>query len=517
MGKPPTRSFVLALVLFVQVVSAFGFWRVLDLHTADETVYLRAGQELLALEADPEELVAWGWPYALLSALLGLVFDGALQQDVLLALVALLSTLALFQALTAVASDATAVLVAGLWATASIARGNHLGVYLFTAALVFLAFGAFARGRPAWGTAWLFLAACTRAELVPWMLLAGLLVLRSERRCGAWLAGLGALLLVTHALVPATRERSWLAFSQHYALDRWQEEASGTEALDPLVRRRDRRLALGRPEERLSADFGDCESLVCAALHAPGRVAAHLGRNAARLPGELLALARPFPESPGPGRALGVLFLALAGLGLLVREREREPWLPAPVRSLFVSAPVLLLAVLVVRPKAVYLLPLVVPLAFLAARGARVLVRRTGLGRTVEESAPTLAATLLCLAALLPTAGGGAPRMQRARALVAEVRADPELAGRTLVALPRTRGLEPLLPAGTRVHHAPAAVARGTPGLCHVEDLVRHGSGALSEEESLLVASFLDPTRWRPVRARGGVVVLTALGREEGR
>ncbi|MCC6672100.1 MAG: hypothetical protein IT458_13645, partial [Planctomycetes bacterium] len=199
-------------------------------------------------------------------------------------------------------------LLAGVWLATSpvVLESTTIGgypiphVYTFHAFLVAIAVGCVARGRVAAGALVLAAAVTDRAEFAPWFLCFAILAsaaspLRAHRSMALVLAGLALVLLAVPLLHAGHRERSWLAFRQHYARgavyqDLLREWAEGGGSLDPQrvqTAARDLEAAFTHPDERVQRDFPGAASLADALRIDPARLLGHVERNLCMLPASL--------------------------------------------------------------------------------------------------------------------------------------------------------------------------------------------------------------------------------------
>ncbi len=192
------------------------------------------------------------------------------------------------------------------------------------------------------------------------------------------------------------------AFGQHYSL-RWAAEHP------PLLD--DPWVAWGRA---VAIGFPGAHSIGGALLTNPREFLHHVVGNLYEYPGLLVSLA----ASPAlPGRVVGPAILSGLFLAVAVRRRWPQPvaWRTS---TLLLAACASVLPSLLVKPKAVYALPLVLLILIGMARVARSLLGTTSAERSRLGLATCVAATLaLWLVPLLP------PAVLPVASAVAELRA----------------------------------------------------------------------------------------------
>lgn len=369
-----------AALLTVLAVGLVGFAGFVDLHVADEVGYQLAGRRLMTGDVSGRDLAyapVFSLAYGLLDALAAA--PGRLLQDWMLPLASLGSTAALWWAMRGLASPALAFFVTAWWIVSTPVLATDLlprcNVYLFSAGLVFVAVGLAGRGRPRAALVMLAIAAFNRVELAPWLaLVAGI---SAQRRCvSRWFGGgataVAVAVLAIHATVPEARARSWLVFSQHFAVGVAERdpEPLGALARSPMIYH----------EEITGRTFGSADSLATALPAAPAAFFEHGLGNLVVLPGALVhAFATPCVHLPWLCSALLAAVGALGILGLLRRAGPSAAPSEPFARTMLWTSGVCVLVSLLVRPRGELLLPCFPAVALgvgvSAARGASVLTR----------------------------------------------------------------------------------------------------------------------------------------------
>jgi hypothetical protein len=200
------------------------------------------------------------------------------------------------------------------------------------------------------------------------------------------LIGIPVLAVLALAIVGPARlggGRVWTAFVQHYSL-RWATAHPGA-GVDPWV----------DWEPVVTASFPGAHSLGAACLINGAAVLRHVVRNLADLPGLLVGLV----ASPSlPGNVLGPAILVALLLAIAVRRNwpSAVAWRPS---ALLLVACASVLPSFLVKPKAVYLLPLLLVIMFGILRAARSLAGQAGLASRFSGG---LCATVTLLLWLVP-------------------------------------------------------------------------------------------------------------------
>lgn len=310
------------LLVVLQLALLRGFTNHLDLHPSDGVLYVRNGLLLLRGEP-PANLLAWGPVLAVGYA--GLHAAGVAVEhlhDVMTALVAVGSTLGLFWLLAGACGARPALLLAALWASGPVVLNPSDSwapppTYLLAAALAWSALGFVLRGRHRLAVVLFALAALERGEVALVLLLGSaawwwLAPARRGRRAALAVFAVAAALFALHQLHGPARDRTWLAFRQHYA--------------GAMAMREQRTDGYDEPagDALIARDFPGATSPLSAAASNPGAVLAHAMHSALALPDAVAALClTPFAHAP-PWR-WGCLCLVGAALGVvLLRGRGRR-------------------------------------------------------------------------------------------------------------------------------------------------------------------------------------------------
>lgn len=340
-GHPVLEA--LALLVFV-VVFARGREHAVDLHLWDELVSYWAGHDLVRGLVWPD--LAWSPLHALVYGLLSLAPVEVPAVDAMALFVFAAVVLAAHGFVRALAPPWLATGFAMLLAWSPVlSQQSRVGqpglptVYAFALALALVAAALQARGRTAAAAIALGLAASSRSELVPWFagfaaFAIALPPLRRRRRLAVGLGAVALALLCIVVLSPPHRDRSWLAFCQHYARQaclrelalEW-ERAQGK--VDPERLRLapfELQRAFDDPSPWIARELPGATSLGSAILVAPQQVFAHMEQNLLQLPTAVATALRPAFASEDAGRNGFFAATGLALVGLLVR-RKREPQL----------------------------------------------------------------------------------------------------------------------------------------------------------------------------------------------
>ncbi len=377
---PPTSgrmrwALICLVVVVFQLYAAHGFETVLDLHVSDECAYLGSGRKLFEGSPDWRGLVAWSGPYHVLYGLLDLAHLGTRVQDVMCVLLALASSFALLWALSGLASLEAAAAATFLCACGSPYVGFMNGVYVFGATVLFLAAGFLVRGREVLGATFALLAAATRPELMPWMGSAGLVAALLGRRRAGLVVAVGAAALLVLQLSVDDRDRSGLAFRQHYAhgaAERKLREAgsAGSAAERPGQ-------AFADADRWVRESFGDARTLPRALAANPRELGRHVLGNLSDGADQLIPLAGRFPASRAAQRGVALVlgFLAVLGLVDLVGAMRRGRACCSPgstwMTALVLFAPMVAATSILYGPRVSYLLSGFLPVVILALRGPR--------------------------------------------------------------------------------------------------------------------------------------------------
>ena len=357
-----------------------GFFSRVDIPLWDESVYLDAGWRLLH-HADTTTSLPGCFLYTVWYAVWHvLVSDPSALLYAQWLVVDLSLSIALYFVMRAAgARGLLAYLVATYW-SALVFAADPPRVGFFALLLVLLAVLGEYRGRLARTGALLAAAAMTRPEyvlvLVSWLAIRGWPRLtRRARRIAIVGIPAGLLLLATLVGTGIGGNRLWHAFGQHYSV-RWSARNPSV-PVEPWA----------DWETATSASFPGAHSLGQALISNPAEVVRHVAENLREYPGLLVTLV----ASPAlPGRVLGPALI----IGILLAIGLRRRW-PHPVDfrppALLALACVSSLPSLLVKPKAVYALPLVLLALFGVARAAR------SLAASPERARPWLAGTVCAL------------------------------------------------------------------------------------------------------------------------
>ncbi len=359
-----------------------GFLGHADIPLWDETEYLASGWRLLH-HAQIHTLLPGSPLYVIWYALWHLVAHDALVvlygQWLLIDLLLAVSVYFIMRA--GGANGLFAYLAAAYWSSL-ICMWDPPRVGFFALLLALLAALAEHRGKHTRAILLVVGAALSRPEyllaVVLWLLLRSWPRMASRTRLViATVTPVVLLLAVTGAIPGLGGERTWVAFAQHYTL-RWAAE-------HPSL--------LNEPwldwPQAVTVSFPGAHSIGGALLSNPHEVLHHVASNLLEYPGLLVTLL----ASPAlPGRVVGPAILS----GLLLAVAVRRRW-PQPVTwhtsGLLLVACVSVLPSLLVKPKAVYALPLLLLTLIGMVRLARSLVgasvgegNRLGLGACVAAT-----------------------------------------------------------------------------------------------------------------------------------
>lgn len=315
------------------VLAAFLVWRwhgysaAVDLNPIDEFYYLDAGSKFLRGEALPT--MAWAPVYSVLLALL----HEALPPDVwcfdVMSLVARSClALACWWAFLPVIGAPFALLL-GAWMASldvvtsdTVAGASAIGnVYVVASACCAVTCGLWVRGRHGAASLLAICLSLIRGEYALWF---AVLAVTGWRELGAKSAGLrigvasiACFLCALSTMAPSAKDRSWLAFQQHYgrhAMEtRLVAQHGSIENMTP-AQILDAAESIGRafvhPDAIVAEDFDGATSLTQAMWRAPSRYSAYVAHNAMQAVRSIDGLA--VPKKVG-GRTLAVV-LGIAGL-----------------------------------------------------------------------------------------------------------------------------------------------------------------------------------------------------------
>lgn len=518
------RAALYLVVAAFQVYATDGFQRTVDLSVTDDCSYLWNGRLLFAGSPDWRDLIAWSGPYDVLYGLLDLLHLGRDAPDVMCALLALASTLALLWALSGVASMEAAAAGALLWATGSayISGPWMNGVYAFGATLAFLGAGLLVRGRDAAGAAVLLVAAATRPELLLWIGGTGLVAALLGRRKAGLALALGTAALLALQVAVDHHDRSGIAFRQHYALGVAEERAR--QAGRPVTSAEDvPGYAFEHPEAWVRESFGDATTLPGALAANPAEVGRHVLRNLYRFAREVaLPLAGRFPGAVAAQGSAGVVLGALAAVGLadllgaLRRRRALGSRSSAWTTALILASPMLAATSILYGPRVSYVIAGFLPLVLLALRGARrlgslQLFRRfPWLGTAPSERALLGLAGLLVIVLSMPRPSDGPPSWSlQWRKIVSAA----EREGGALAVLGESHRADVLLLPGATLRGTRAGIPDDVDRvLLHATDLSKYGCERLPAEEDAVVRRLVEGGEWRPLRYRDEVLLMVRKG-----
>ncbi len=357
---PPWREIVpVACVMLAWALLHRGFLRRTDVPLWDETAYLAAGWRLLH-HASPQSLLPGSPLYEAWYALVHLVvWDPLAALYAQWLVVDLLLTVTIYAAIRASGAGPWLAYGASTYWSTLVFTWDVPRVGFFAVLLVLLAMLADHVGRRGWAALLLCAAALARPEYL--LALGAWLAIRAwPRLTRKWrrrlLIGVPPVALVALVLIGPTRlgaGRSWLAFGQHYSL-RWSARHPEVR-LDPWS---DWGVAM-------AADFPGVESLGQALVTHPGKVWRHVAENLLEYPGQLVELIL----SPMlPGMVVGPVLLIALLLGMAWSRKWSVPALRG-CPLLLVAACASVLPSLLVKPKAVYALPVLLLLLHGLARG----------------------------------------------------------------------------------------------------------------------------------------------------
>jgi hypothetical protein len=242
------------------------------------------------------------------------------SQDATTVLVSVGCTGALFFLLRPLIGFVPALLAVALWTASPLALHCATGVappqtYLLSAALAWFGAGLAVRGHWIWATMAFALAVIERGETslalgaaaaVGWFVMPA-----DRRRPVLLLLGVSFAGFAFHQLYAPSKERTWLAFRQHYA--------GGAVLRGDGAPNAD----FGNPDATVQRDFGAADSLASAARANPGALASHAVSNLVQLPGVACqVVVTPFGQEPVLRWAI-VAALGSALVWTMTRGRRR--------------------------------------------------------------------------------------------------------------------------------------------------------------------------------------------------
>lgn len=411
----------LAVLVLFAWTRVQGYAAHVDLHVADEVFYLDVGRNWMAHGHWPG--LGYGPLYCAVVACLHAVLPSSmLPADVLYAGLAIGSSVCLWWALRALVPSPLALLAAAWWtclgailqpqSAAGVALPN---VYAFGALMMLAVLAALARRKHWFALAMLALLPLARPEAALWIIaIAALQFLLSKRQGSKQRSFLLVAIAVVCAgilMAPSVQERSWVAFSQHYArfatLLELKEaygitstsQVDDATALQAWITMQN---AFAHPEQVVARDFLGAESIMSAASANPDAFLRFVGFNFKDV-FEIGAQALlPTCTHRTTTYWLAGLLIVLASVGWFRYLRGRSTW-RAPPRTVWVAC----LATLTCAASTVWvgarqelLLPLALPMLVCLTGGLAALAPgRSKLAPVVRWGLPV---SLFALALLVP-------------------------------------------------------------------------------------------------------------------
>jgi hypothetical protein len=402
-GHPPHRArtecrpfflqgFGLVALIALQTRWIAGYSSQMDIHIADELMYLWMMRDALVdggavnLSLCPLYSTAYfaldsvSWPVH--------------TPDVMFMTMAVALPVALWWALFPLCGNTIAWLAACWFGASPVLVPAHASglmsgpaVYAFTATLGVLGLGLVARNKAWWGLMFLSLAALTRAEYSPWIATSALVIAVSSRGFSthmhrAAFAGLGMIPLFLGALHVDFKDKSWLAFRQHYGqqaqIEAHRLEYEAIQGVMPPGRieeaAQERFTSFDYPDKWIERDFPGADSAWSAARVNPDRFIWHVSRVAREMPTGVGYMMSPWfaPQAAFSGWMLVLLCVAVIGwIRSAVGSPCRLPFPNKEVVALMVLSPLALVGSLMVGPRPELALPLAPGLLVLLGGGLR--------------------------------------------------------------------------------------------------------------------------------------------------
>jgi hypothetical protein len=383
-----------ASLVVLQIKVLWGTWHSWDLPLWDGANYFIYGRQVASSFRFPP--LDWSPLFAGYYAIFHLLFAGAGPFAVYFAhrLTTLILVLVLLYALLkATLSPTIAWLLTAYWIVLPVGLTNHYVVHLFVL-IPLLGASLMSHSKSVYRNSiilvCLLLATFVRSEFVISFVIASVLLMLNDYtinrdkmlHIGQWLRLYMPLLVVGVALIVLVIRsgpshtpisRAWGAFMQHYA---WGYQERHPEwNVDFWF----------KYGEAVQRSFGDASSLTEAALHNPLALVTHFLWNLRLLPGALLGILTPLVSVFWMEilLVLGItgLLVAIVAIGRRSRQRRSDViWHLIVERHklwfiLLCSLPPLLVSSVVIRPRPIYLMPLL-PLAFMViGLGLEVLFR----------------------------------------------------------------------------------------------------------------------------------------------
>jgi hypothetical protein len=398
-----SAAFGYATLLALQLKVLWGVWQNWDLPLWDGASYFIYGRTVATAFVFPP--LEWSPAYAGFYGVFHWLLGGWGNLAVYLVhrvTVLVIVVWLLYAVLRKVLPPAVAWLMSAGFIVLQVGLTNHFVVHLFILipllAAYRLALSTSPYGRPL-AMASLVAAAFVRVEYVVAVVVVGVGLLLLDRRSGTpaarrrpgrvtWaalvLGGAAAVVMVARAGPShAAVDRSWGAFGQHYAWG-YQER---------------------HPEwnvnfwfnytEAVQRSFGDAQSITQAALNNPGEMLTHILWNvgvAPRVGPELFATL--------PGMEWSLLILIAGAVGLLIGAAQalsHRKWSASPqavTLALVIAGTLIPLVIssLLIRPRAIYLMPVLPVILLLAGLGLTNLLPATLTRRQLAAALPLLAA-----------------------------------------------------------------------------------------------------------------------------
>jgi hypothetical protein len=396
------------LSLFVlQTKVLWDVWQSWDLPTWDGATYFIYARQVASLFVFPP--VTWSPAFAAYYAVFHTVLGGAGPFMVYLAhrIVTLFLVLGLLYSLfRAILPVAVAWLIAACSIVLSAGLTNGFVVHLFLLVPLIVAYRAALSNSPYRNSIiilGLLVAGLVRSEFVLALIPVSLLLLghdwRQSRlgRPTSWRKAYVPAMLAGLLLIPILRagpshtplERSWGAFEQHYA---WGYQERHPEWNVDFWFKYD---------EAIQRSFGNARSISEAAINNPREMLTHIVWNVRWLPDAFSGVFSPLPDADWV-----LVVLILGGVGLAVRaltyRARRQQSLGQRLQSIMnqrysllivVIASTwlpLLLSTLLIRPRTIYLLPVLPTVLLLVGVGVSVIFSKLGLLRLAQSLLPII-------------------------------------------------------------------------------------------------------------------------------
>ncbi len=438
---------LIALCMFV-VTRAAHYERHVDFHMEDEVGLMASGRDLWRHGALPH--LAWAPLSAVVYALVTALSPASWSAlDVMYWLVVVAASGSLWWMLRPLVPSPIRLLLAAWFGSAAYlleaqCRGGMAipHVYAANAAILFLALGTCARGRPRLALLALALAAVNRFEYAPWVLAFGLAL--AAWRGSGWsprvrlALAFSACIPMALAMVSAdVQGRSWMAFTQNYAFTAVADDLRRADpSVGPDQVRRAQLQAYAAPGPRIAVDFPTAPTVLAAMQENPRRFFGHVLRTLAAVPGMLVrAQGTTLLSRGGVGALLAGLAL-VAAVGWLRCWRVGGPgaqW-PAPLWMALLTSPCAVTVPLFVADRGELFWPLFPTWSLCTVAGASAAVRWCRPAASWPAfCGPALSIGLIAIALLVPGPFAGPPSRLQHRHVVDLLTEQPPAAGARVV------------------------------------------------------------------------------------